>query len=131
MNRKKFLLISAVVATSIALPIVKYGLADKPNNPLEYPAILNQFCDEQEIVAIGKKYRKLAPAEDKKELLEKLLLTDKAGNRIASNSYSAITDCLNQKIHGEFIEKKTVIANGWVISITEARQCALFSLILK
>jgi hypothetical protein len=31
-------------------------------------------------------------------------------------------------IHTDFLTDKTLIINGWVLSVTEARQCALFSL---
>ena len=34
---------------------------------------------------------------------------------------------LNQKIQQDFEAGRTVVVNGWVLSQTEARQCALFS----
>lgn len=128
MKRKKFLFISAIATAAIALPIVKYGCqTDKKSNSLDYPATLDQFCDEQEVIAIGNFYRKLKPDENSRERLEELLLTDNAGKQIDSN-YPSISKYLDQKISWDFLEKKTVIANGWVISVTEARQCALFSM---
>ena len=129
MKRKKFLLITAGAVTAAALPVVKYSCRNVETvDRLEYPIILNQFCDNGEIIAIGKHYRRLVPAEDNKERLTALLLNDDTGNRISSTPGTAIGHWLKQKISRDFIERNTVIANGWLISVTEARQCALFSM---
>jgi hypothetical protein len=129
MKRKKFLLISAVAVTAAALPVVRYSCRDnETGDRLEYPLVLNQFCESQEILAIGIHYRRLVPAEDNKERLTALLLTDDAGNRISSTPGTAISHWLKQKISRDFMERNTIIANGWVISVTEARQCALYSM---
>ena len=129
MKRKKFLLISAVAVTAAALPVVKYSCRDiETGDRLEYPLILNQFCDRQEILAIGNHYRRLVPDEDNKDRLTAFLLNDDAGNPISATPSSAIGHWLKQKISRDFNERNTIIVNGWVISVTEARQCALFSM---
>jgi hypothetical protein len=43
-------------------------------------------------------------------------------------SNSEIYELLENKIKEEFSAYKTIIVSGWIISPTEARQCALFSL---
>src|SRR5688500_3802962 len=126
MKRKKFLLISAVAVAAIATPVIYFNRRPKERDkPLEQPWALAQFCGEQEIRAIGTQYRANVPAEDKKERLMKLLLTDDSGKKMTSTSNSAIGDWLDKKIQQEFKKEKTIVASGWVISVTEARQCAL------
>lgn len=128
MERKKFLLISAVAVAAIAIPVSQCGRRHHRDKPMEQPRILGLFCGEEEIRAIGKQYRALTPDEDKKKRLIELLLSGNAGQKITSNANSIVSDWLDKKIKEEFKEGKTIIANGWVISVTEARQCALFSM---
>jgi len=36
---------------------------------------------------------------------------------------------VNEQVQLDFARGRTVMLNGWVLSVTEARQCALFSLL--
>jgi hypothetical protein len=36
---------------------------------------------------------------------------------------------ISSVIHDDFEKGRTVVLNGWILSLTEARQCALFSLV--
>jgi hypothetical protein len=128
MKRKKFLFISAVAVAAIATPVVylNRGHKERDKSP-EQPWILAQFCSEEEIRKIGNQYRTQVPVEAKKERLLELLLSDDSGKKITPTSNS-VSDWLDKKIRQEFNEGKTIVANGWVISVTEARQCALFSM---
>lgn len=92
------------------------------------PEILGQFCDEAEIRLIGDSYRKRAKGEDDKDKLTELLLTDNTGKKIDSSDKPAVAELLNKKTLEEFRAYKTIVEKGWIITITEARQCALFSL---
>jgi len=92
------------------------------------PEILGQFCVEAEIRLIGDSYRSRVKGEDDKDKLTQLLLTDNTGKKIDSSDKSAVTELLNKKTLEEFRAYKTIVEKGWIITITEARQCALFSL---
>lgn len=92
------------------------------------PEILGQFCVEVEIRLIGDSYRSRVKGEDDKDKLTELLLTDNTGKKIDSSDKSAVTELLNKKTLEEFRAYKTIVEKGWIITITEARQCALFSL---
>ncbi|MGZ5219367.1 MAG: hypothetical protein ACXWWD_10845 [Chitinophagaceae bacterium] len=129
MKRKKFLLISVVAVAAIATPVVYFNRRHKERDkPLEQPWILARFCGEEEIRAIGTHYRAQVPGENKKERLIELLLADGAGQKISSTSDSAVSKWIDKQIQQEFKDEKTIVAKGWVISVTEARQCALFSM---
>ena len=75
----------------------------------------------------GKAYLKKTPAENDDNKLEQLLANDDA---IAnSTDEKAIHEYLDKKIKHEFETGNTVLIKGWVLAVTEARQCALFSLL--
>lgn len=129
MKRKNFLIISAVAVTAVAVSAIKLTHRRKTRDkPLEQPRILGNFCSDEDIRAIGSSYRNFAPAESKKEKLIELLLTDENGKQLNSKNNSSISDWLDARTDKEFKDDKTLVMAGWVITVTEARQCALYSL---
>lgn len=92
------------------------------------PEELGNFCEEKTIRAIGDQYRKQVPQENDKAKLEQLLLADQAGKRVSSSDNAAIIALLDKKIQDDFDNSRILVLAAWVISVTEARQCALFSL---
>lgn len=127
MKRKTFILSACIAVATI--PLINYTwLNILEADPLSHPDELSRFCDEKVIREIGISYRRKFPEEKAKEELIKLLLSNNSGKEIKSTDKSMVVQLLNNKIHAEFSEYKTIIINGWVISLTEARQCALFSL---
>lgn len=71
--------------------------------------------EPETIAEVGKKYRATFPAEDSREKLNELLATLKG-----KDVEAAVKD--------DFVSSRTVQVDGWIISLTEARQCALASL---
>lgn len=127
MKRRSFILTAC--AAAITIPIINYSwLQTDQHDPLSYPVDLGKFCNEDSICGIGKKYRNLNPKENLKEELTGLLMSDISDNRINLSDKSRLKDFLNKKIHEDFSDYRTIVINGWVISITEARQCALYSI---
>jgi hypothetical protein len=131
MNRRKFLLLSFVGAAATTVPW--YSCRNHGNifeKTLAKPQLLSHFCDEKTVSEIGKAYRKQVPAETGKEDLVNMLLTEKAGKLLPeSSNTSVIHSLLTKKIHNDYEAGRTVVLKGWVLSVTEGRQCALFSLI--
>lgn len=130
MKRRTFLLITATSALAvISIPIIRYY--NKKQNlydPLIMPDELSQYCDVQTIREIGISYRNLMPTENEKKKLMELLLTDYDGKLTAASDRSKVMVLLDKKIHKDFQDYKIQVLSGWIISTTEARQCALFSL---
>jgi hypothetical protein len=127
MKRKNFIISALVVGTG--LPVAYY--LEKHNgsgNVLNRPDLLSRFCNEAELKDIGTKYRKTVPLENEIQKLKDLLLTDKSGKKIKSSDKMQVGELISGKTQEDFVTYNTIIINGWVISITEARQCALFSL---
>ena len=74
-------------------------------------------------------YRTQTTSETDADKLATLLLTDSAGNPVSSASdHSFIQNLMIRKIDRDFETGNIVIVKGWVLSVTEARQCALLFL---
>ncbi|HNG63445.1 MAG TPA: hypothetical protein PLK54_06810, partial [Ferruginibacter sp.] len=59
---------------------------------------------------------------------EQLLLSDASGKQVSSSDKEAVALLIEKKTLEDFNTSRILILKGWVISVTEARQCALFSL---
>jgi len=129
MKRRNFLITTTAALAVAAVPTVWYlNNRKKVYHPLVMPEELGNFCEEKVIREIGEQYRKETPAETNKARLEQLLLTDASGKQIASSDKEAVARLIEKKTLDDFNASRILILKGWVISVTEARQCALFSL---
>lgn len=79
---------------------------------LETPDFLSHICDAPTIRQLGEAYRAQTPAEASQKTLIQLLQTGVTA----------------QNIKSDYGKGDIVTLKGWVLSRTEARQCALFSL---
>ena len=130
MKRRTFIISSAVFGTAVGASILfkrKNGLKWK-EHPLLYPLILSGFCDEKTMRNIGVCYRALVPNENSQDKLLTLLTNDMSSKHFMSSENPLVASQLEMKIEKDFKEKKEITINGWVLSETEARQCALLSL---
>ena len=131
MKRRTFIRIATTASAALYFPHIQ--CRQKPDTAakwLAHPQALEHLFDSKTIHEIGKVYQKQAKDEGDETVLVKLLSTDRQGNPISETADSAsIASLLSQKIQEDFQQNKIVVVNGWVLSLTEARQCALFSLI--
>lgn len=129
MNRKKFLIISAVVATGVAVPVImRWSKNAAFKRPLTHPWFLAHLFDKETIRAIGIAYRSKTPSENSQRELTRLLLMNPDGPVIQADDNTAVRQLLEKKAHNDFVAGGIVTADGWILSATEARQCALFSI---
>jgi hypothetical protein len=133
MRRRTFVRLTTAASIALYLP----GLDCKPKASafgqiLSQPSALEHICDAQTIRQIGQAYQKQVPNENNQSELTRLLVTDISRNQISESSDStSVASYLDKKVREDFKQNNTVIVNGWVLSLTEARQCALFSLTAK
>lgn len=125
MRRRTF--IFAALATVI-VPVGAYTWYSFEKDPLIYPKELSRFCNFDQLLLIGKEYINKNPLENSKMVLKEYLLMDRSGNKFKGNDKSDLEKWLDGKIIRDFKKHSFVIINGWVISRTEARQCALLSI---
>jgi hypothetical protein len=72
---------------------------------------------------LGAHYRASTPSENSAAALRAALSSGDS-----SQSPSIKSRSLDDQIRDDFAAERTVIVDGWVLSVTEARQAALFSL---
>ena len=127
MKRRSFILLSATGITALVIPSLSCNNVNPTASKLlQEPNQLAHICDAQTIRDIGNTYRKQVSAESEKDQLIKLLLTDATGNSISTDS-TLLKLALNEKIQADFASGNVVKVKGWILSVTEARQCAIFS----
>lgn len=130
MRRRQFLQLSAMGGTVILVT----GMSCNGRHPVSYdilgkPEELAQICDLKTLREIGMTYRAQTASEVDSDKLAGLLLTDSAGNPVSSASdQSYVQSLISNKINRDFETGNIVIVKGWILSVTEARQCALLFL---
>lgn len=127
MHRRSFIKISGSLTALSTLPWFSSCTSD-PDEVLRTPQVLGTFCSHDDLATIGKSYCELYPEECNPSSLEKLLLTNE-GKPFSKTDSSDLEEFLSQKINDEFRTGELAIVNGWVLSRTEARQVALYSLL--
>jgi len=127
MQRRKFIQLSAMGIAAIGIA----GISCRHRHPAYYhildkPEQLSQICDLKTLREIGMAYRLQTASERDADKLVALLSSDLAGQPVSSASDSLFIQTLvNQKIRQDFETGNTVIVEGWILAVTEARQCAL------
>jgi hypothetical protein len=126
MHRRLFLRIAALgAASTLSGAACATSTDDSPDlRALARPALLDVLGAEQ-VRAIGARYRAMVPAE-----------RDAAALRSAIHGRHPLLVRLlgvprvapAELVRRDFAEGRTVEVQGWVLSVTEARQCALYSL---
>lgn len=120
MDRRQFLRsATAGLVAGASLPVALVAAADAtsvgPGSAFARPDLLTVLGAER-VRAIGAWYRRTTPTEaDVGALLAALGARERADERAL--------------VRRDFADERTVLVDGWLLSITEARQCALFSLL--
>ncbi|WP_370480029.1 hypothetical protein [Tamlana flava] len=96
---------------------------------LSLPLTLAKINDHNTIIDIGNSYLDKNPDENNQEhLIDKLLVSSNGGLISKTTDSLTLENLILKKIETDFKNGETIVINGWVLSKTEARQCALFSL---
>jgi hypothetical protein len=128
MNRRVFVKLGILGAGALTIPLIHCRSNDAYSISLMQPAFLSQICEEKVIQEIGIALRKLKPEFQKKETVVRTLMTTLDDKKInVKTSSEELEKIMEQKIQSDFKNGKTIILKGWVLSETEAYQCALFS----
>lgn len=123
MNRRNFIQFTALGAVAVGIPMIYHGCSPSSyDESLATPQLLSLILDPETLKETGESYRKLYSSEDNEKKLAKLILDGDSRDDGGQDAF------LNEKIHQDFISGSVVMVDGWFLSVTEARQCALFSL---
>ena len=123
MQRRTFIHLSAYTALALTLPFAE-SCSPSPETIASRPFLFSKLADKKTIAEAGAAYRTQFPKENDKTILSNLLI-----GTGASQDKSAIEKHLDDHVLDDFKTGKTVAAAGWILSITEARQCALYSIL--
>lgn len=123
MQRRTFIHLSGYIALVLTLPFAE-GCSPSPESIASRPFLFSKLTDKKTITEAGIAYRKKFPKENDKIVLSDLLI----GAR-ASLDKSVIEKQMDKCVLDDFKTGKTITVAGWILSITEARQCALYSIL--
>jgi hypothetical protein len=123
MQRRVFVKLSTFTAAILTLPLVP-GCISGQLDAESQPIFFSHLVDAKIITAVGEAYLATHPEEKNVGKLKAILLP-KNGQPGDVNS---IGRSLVVKIAADFDSGNTITVSGWVLAITEARQCALFYL---
>lgn len=124
MNRKKFMVLSGLGLAALSLPVAcQFSRKHEQLAVLARPVELSQVCDTATLLSVGAQYRKRRAEENNEDLLFELLLSESAGPP------DSLAQMLLDRVRADYENNDTLILDGWVLSRTEARQCALLSFI--
>ena len=127
MKRSDFIQLSAFAAAAISLPLLDSCRSLGGKDAMSEPVFLSRLFGENTILDVGKAYLERTVQENDQGKLVQLLADN--GRIAQSSDEQEIHQYLDEKIKQEFAAGKTVPVKGWVLAITEARQCALYSLV--
>jgi hypothetical protein len=126
MIRRTFLFLTAAGAAAIVAPIVGCRYYDEPlTHILTQPDFLGRICDQKTIADIGSAYLAAFPGEAHRTDLIRPLLKGSSG----AHDYARLPKHIDDNIRDDFATGNTVTIRGWILARTEARQCAIYSLI--
>ena len=123
MKRRNFVLFSALGLTAVSIPTLSCSYGKVEYDPaLAEPILLSTLWNTETIAGIGIGYREQSSGENSKRALVNHLYEGVERNP------ETLPSSINQKVIKDFEKDETVVIDGWVLSATEARQCALLSL---
>ena len=126
MKRRNFILLASAGIAALAVPTLVYSLHESPIDALLLqPQSLANIWDTDTMNTIGLNYMLKVPKENRERILVRRLMGK------SSSESENLSTRLEKQVSNDFIKGNVVMVDGWILSLTEARQCALFSLTLQ
>ena len=119
LDRRRFLQLSGLGVVAIAADV---ACSQRADSALDQPALIAVLGADR-VRQLGERYRAQTPSEGNAESLRAAIGKDR-GWRIPFLGNESIAS----QIEDDFEHDRTVLVDGWVLAVTEARQAALFSL---
>jgi len=122
LDRRRFLQLTALGVVSSIADVACSRDDTSVASAADRPQLLS-FLGPDRVREIGSHYRAAAPGENTPEAL-RAAISKSRGFHVPLLG----NDSLDDQIEDDFEDGRTVLVDGWVLSVTEARQAALFSL---
>ena len=125
LNRRRFLSTGAIgaAATLVSAARGADAVASYDVHALAHPDLLS-LLGPRTVREIGARYGEMVPAENHADTLRAAILAARAA-RVPVAPRPAVATM----VRDDFAAGRTIVVQGWMLSATEARQCALFSLL--
>jgi hypothetical protein len=123
-DRRRFLQLTVAGLAALTGGACRGGGGAADELALARPALIDVLGDSV-VREIGTRYRSAVPREGDAAALKAAILGPPGGGlRLPW----AERPPLAERVRDDFAAGRTVLVNGWLLSVTEARQCALYSL---
>ena len=124
MNRKSFVILSSLGGLGILQSLYLSSCTRDERIPiLAVPESLVPICEPETLQKIGRQDLEMFPEENEQSVLSEFLIDGFSGSK------DVLTAHLETRIAEEYRQGTTIEVAGWLLSRTEARQCALYSLL--
>ena len=124
MHRRQFLRVAAAVPVAGVLASACAPGAGYDDASLARPELLAAMGPAL-VRSLGARYRELTPAEHDAGALRDAILGARPLTARLFGARRPVADL----VRDDFAHGRTVVVDGWILARTEARQCALFSLL--
>ena len=130
MLRRTFCGLTSMAVASTFLPFLSCSEPESSlHQRLSLPNTMATINESTTIDDVGKAYMEQVPSENSPEsLIDQLMINSKGDTIPKTTDSKTLQKMMSQKVKSDFDNGETVIVRGWVLSRTEARQCALYSL---
>jgi hypothetical protein len=129
-DRRRFLAgLVGLGVVSLRPPGARAGPRTEPAAGSTAPALAEVLRHRASAVAVGEAYLRVARHEREPRCLVRLIEV-RCGELVFEARGEALRRCLARRIRQDFAEGQVVEVQGWVLSATEARLCALAALLL-
>ena len=116
LDRRRFLQLTAV---GVIGSVAEIACARDNGSALAHPELVDMLGSDR-VRQLGERYRAATPGENNAEKLRDAISRG-GGLHLFRSS-------IDDQINDDFKNGRTVVVDGWILSVTEARQAALFSL---
>ncbi len=121
LDRRRFLQLSALGVVAAVADSACARSSDHADAALDRPQLLAMLGPER-VRQLGDHYRAATPRENSADAL-RAAISNGQGPRIP-----LLRKSIDDQVRDDFEAGRTVLVDGWILSVTEARQAALFSL---
>jgi hypothetical protein len=118
-DRRRFLALGAIVVAGAAASACK-GASEA--RAFGQPELLTPLGPDV-VRRLGQRYRKSVPTESDATQLEAAIRASRPWAARVGVRHPPIAE----QVRDDFDAGRTVVVDGWLLSVTEARQCALYS----
>ena len=116
LDRRRFLQLTAL---GVIGSVSENACARDNRSAVAHPQLVEMLGADR-VRELGERYRAATPGEDSAEKLRDAISRG-GGLHLFRTS-------IDDQINDDFKSGRTVVVDGWILSVTEARQAALFSL---